>query len=286
MKKLITILFSITILSITSQVQPDFRGIYIDNAQDIVGNQFKEDSLLRWCTKNKLNEITLYGSLVGNTKNSILSSFIGKAFGLYGINTSLISSNTLTAISEYKYYKTYPNKFNSIVTEYEFWNKGYSYTIFKDQLKYLKSINDSSKGLIKRYVYLSKFIDAENIVTDEATIAQRVVGNCDKILLVNYTNDSYKISSTIITKLKRLALTSYQLNKTIDIIILFNINNNKLIDPNIYDYFATNKGNHQFIDAYNNFKSGFDKENISHKSNIKLVGFQLYRYSNAKLARP
>jgi hypothetical protein len=68
-------------------------------------------------------------------------------------------------------------------------------------------------------------------------------------------------------------------------VILFNVNANS-VDPSLYDYFSATMGNHPFMDAYAKFKADYDNVNFAHKSSVRLIGFQLYKYSAAFSARP
>ena len=86
--------------------------------------------------------------------------------------------------------------------------------------------------------------------------------------------------STIImfSKFKYIILTA-------QVVILFIVNTSSG-DPNIFNYFDVSSGNHEFMDAYNNFMTGYEAATIDHKDHLDIIGYQIYRYSNAKLARP
>ncbi len=269
---------------------PSFRGVYVDNFLGMLGKPAAEDSLLNWCLKNDLNAISLYdaASAVATPANAtLLNSFIGKAQAApFHIHVSVVASNITIAVNEYtRYYKLFPNKFRAITTEYEFWNNGKSYTTFCDKLSYLQAIHDSTSGALKRQIYFSQFEDAQGIVTDEDSIAQKMVSSADKIFLVNYMPDAYEMTGTTLNKLKKIAAAAHALNKPIEIVILFNVNHNS-VDPSLYNYFSIAGSNHRFADAYTTFKAEYDAENFSHKSYVRLIGFQLYRYSAAVKARP
>ncbi len=267
-----------------------FRGVYIDGFSTQIGNIVKEDSILNWCLKNNLNEISLYSiNTILNMSNGsiLLNSFINKAKNApYYINVSFVAASLSTTTKEYtNYYLSQPNKFSAITTEYEFWNTGNSFTTFSGQLQYMNSINSSTSGAIKRQIYLSKFVDASGIITQDSTIAEQIVSSSDRIFLVNYSNNAYNLSSTTLNKIKIIANASHKLNKVTEIIILFNLNQNS-VDPNIFSYFSINGSNHLFIDAYSKFKNDYNSANFTNKSFIKLNGFQLYNYTWAKNARP
>ncbi len=269
---------------------PPFRGVYIDKFLSILGRQSGEDSLLDWCVNHDLNAISLYNAatVVGSSSSAAqLNSFIAKAKASpYNMQVALVATNQTISANEYTlYYKLYANKFNAITTEYEFWNSGKSYTVFKNHLKYLEAIRDSTGGVLERQVYVSQFEDAAGLVTDEPTIVQRMVKSSDKIFLVNYTNNSYNLSSTTLNKLKKLASAAKTLNKTINIVVLFNVNTGSS-DPSIFDYVSVTGSNHPFIDAYDEFEADYSLAVFPYKSYINLIGFQIYRHSAAFQARP
>jgi hypothetical protein len=256
---------------------PQFRGLYVDRASDIVGNQLSELSLLLWCQDNNINELSLYDSatMVGNKSwAALLNLFIGSA-KTYGMNVALIASNSTIAANEYKFFQLYKNEFPTITTEYEFWNEGKSYGEFKELLRAI-----SNMSRLKRHVYFSQFRDGAGVVTDEATIAQRVVGGSDRIFLVNYNERAYNLSGSTLGKLKKLALAAKQLGKVVDIVILFNVNKDSS-DPNVYDYYSvTGEG------MFDVFKMQYNAATIPNKSHLNLIGYQLYKYSQAIKARP
>lgn len=255
----------------------EFRGLYVDKAADIIGQRSQEAILLNWCNDNNINEISLYDSatMIDNKATAKqLNDFIGRA-KVSDINVALIASNAVIAANEYKHYQGYSNKFSAITTEYEFWNEGKSYTVFKEQLKQMVGMTG-----LKSQVYFSQFRDGAGIVTDEATIAQRMVLGSDRILLANYSTKAYNLSGSTLGKLKKLALAAKQIGVVQDIVILFNVNKDSA-DPNVYDHYAANGGG-----IYDCFKAQYDAAVFSNKSHLNLIGYQLYKYSSAKAARP
>jgi hypothetical protein len=213
--------------------------------------------------------------MVGNkVRATALNDFIGRAKAS-GINVALIASNSTIAANEYKFFQAYKNEFPAITTEYEFWNEGKSYFEFKEQLRQMAFMPD-----LKKQVYFSQFRDGEGIVTDEATIAQRVVGSSDRIFLVNYSDKAYNLSGSTLGKLKKLALAAKQVGKVADIVILFNVNKDSS-DPNIYDYYAAHGAG-----MFDTFKDWYTSTQFANKAHLNLIGYQLYKYSLALSARP
>lgn len=268
---------------------PSFRGVYIDGFSTKIGIQSSEDSILNWCLKNNLNEISLYGinAIITSNKTVLLNSFIGKAKAApYNINVSFVAASATTVNNEYSnYYLTHTNKFDAITSEYEYWNSGNSFQTFQIQLNAMSSINQATSGAIKRQLYISKFVDASGIISQDTILAREVVQESDRIFLVNYSTNAYNLSSTTLSKMKTVANAAKKLNKIMDIVILFNLNRSS-VDPNIFNYVSVNGSNHAFSDAYTKFKTDYNAVSFSNKTSLNIVGFQLYNYSEASLARP
>ena len=265
-----------------------FRGVYIDKFDSKLGNKASEDSVLDWCIKNNLNQISLYsvGNILTQGKASLLNNFIGRASAApYNINVSVAAASLNTATNEYNYYTNYPNKFSGITTEYEYWNGGNSFSTFQSEINYMSSIHQVTGSAIKRQLYISKFTDASNAATADTTIARCLVQNADKIFVVNYVTNAYNLSNSTLNKIKTIANASKKLNKVTEVVILFSVNQNST-DPNLYNYFSVTGSNHAFADAYNKFKTDYNALTFTNKTSVNLVGYQLYNYSNASSARP
>jgi len=46
-------------------LNPLYRGLYVDNFDAILGDTSQENSLLRWCKKNKIKTTSLYNAIRG-----------------------------------------------------------------------------------------------------------------------------------------------------------------------------------------------------------------------------
>ena len=265
-----------------------FRGVYINDFDSKIGNKSSEDSVLDWCIKNNLNQISLYGvgSILTQGKASLLNNFIGRESAEpYNISVSVVAASLNTATNEYNYYNNYPNKFTGITTEYEYWNGTNSFTTFLAEINYMSSIHQATSGDIKRQLYISKFTDASNASTVDTTIVRQLVQNADRIFVVNYVTNAYNLSNSTLNKIKLIANASKKLNKVTEIVILFSVNQYST-DPNLYSYFSVNGSNHAFADAYNKFKTDYNATSFTNKTSVNIIGYQLYNYSNASSARP
>ncbi|CAM1344960.1 hypothetical protein [Tenacibaculum amylolyticum] len=280
------------------------KGIYINDFlhDGILGDTIKEDALLAWCHTNGFNNIYLYniGAILSGSSKQFLDPFVQKAHNYQnGIDVTFVSAGFGTSFSNIEsYHDQYSNLPKGIVSEIEFWNGGMNYT--SDYLPWIHKLNSlkfdipngqstpRNPNIIKRF-YIGKIKNSGQ--APSLTIAKELVTHHDEILLANYHSNAYNLSTSTSTnsiknRLRLLALAGNELNKTVNIVILFNVNQNSS-SPHIWSYFDINNGNHNFEDTYTNFYNDFlVAQDIPYKQFLNLKGFGIYRYSDAKSARP
>lgn len=287
------------------QKMPVHRGIYIDDflTGSILGNIPEENKLISWCLQNNFNQIYLYnihGILLNPTKKVELDAFVEKVHSLYPkkMHVTFVSGGMTSLNNTIQYHKDYHNHPKGVVSEIEFWNSGGSFTTFKawmNQLDNLKSaipfgyLTPLNPNLKKRF-YIGKIKDNEGIYTNEQ-VAEHLVINHDEIFLANYHTEAYNLSASeapnsIKNRLRLLAETGYNLNKKVNIVILFNVNTASEA-ADIYNYFDVTAGNHEFHEAFESFMTDFlNATDIPYKDFLKMKGYGIYKYSEAKAARP
>ena len=169
------------------------RILYVDQFFNILGNEIKEDNLLKFTQENGFDKIILYDlhkvnkayPLADVTKNNILAKFIRKAkvdFGLKEVGGSGESGSFfITAIDAYnKSRKSPEEKFDAYNLEYEYWkpdesseggyycknylkkngkscNRSGTFNFFLKSLATMKSLARKSKHPIKVEAYVGKF---------------------------------------------------------------------------------------------------------------------------------
>lgn len=113
----------------------------------------------------------------------------------------------------------------------------------------------------------------------------------DEIFLTNYHSDAWNLSgstaeNSIVNKLNLLAQAGLELNKEVNIVILFNVYQMSP-SPEIWDYFATTGMDNEFENAYVEWSTEYNAStDISNKEFLNIKGFGIYRYSDAINARP
>jgi hypothetical protein len=276
-------------------------SLYVNKFDTIIGDTAKENVLLNWAKKEGFNGLYLYGvsgMITNSTSRALLNTFVGKAQAApFYFTISFVAASDATANNYYNLYYTnvaYPNKFNAINTEYEYWNtsapNNTSFDIYLTLLNSITNMNAlTTSPKIQRNLYVYQFSDA-NYVNNvspnyypNTSILTYLINNNDKILIANYhTNAGTIISPLLVTKLNELSAQANALGKIANVEILYNVNNTSA-SPNIYAYCATNP----FITAYNNFITNYNASvSITNKANLRIVGYSYYRYTEAKLARP
>ncbi|HHB78356.1 MAG TPA: hypothetical protein ENK85_03900 [Saprospiraceae bacterium] len=287
-----------------SEIVPTHRGVYVnDFVNDVIlGDVAKEDSLIDWTQRNGLNHLYLYNThqilVTDTTLRPKLSTFIAKCKNLsHPIKVTLVSGGHSSAEAMAPYYDMRYTDPDGMVSEIEFWNGSGSFDNFLSWTSILSDIrmtlypnmlHPRDPDLQRRY-YVGKIKDAAGVY-DSMQVAKHLVLAHDQIFLANYHNNAYELSNSstpngIRARLQLLANAAYSENKKAHLVILFNVRQDSPA-PNIFSYFDVNDGNHTFLQAFESFKSDFNNFAMDHKDMIVLDGFGIYRYSDARVARP
>ncbi len=289
--------------------KPPRAGLYVNQFDTMIGDTSKENTLLRWAKKEGFNCLYLYGVsgiISSSATRSLLNSFIGRAKSSpFYFSISFVAASSGTANNYYNLYYTntsYPNKFDAINSEFEFWNcsgatsSPTNFTNFLPLLNTMNTINSNTfTPKVTRNIYVGDFVDSSPCknesgpVTPYTTTAilTEIINKHDKILITNYhTNADYSgvtpISPYLVAKLNALSSQANAMSKIANVEILYNVRTAST-SPNIYSYCVSNT----FISAYNNFIAKYNASTaITNKANLRIVGYSYYRYTDAKLARP
>ncbi|CAL2107482.1 conserved hypothetical protein [Tenacibaculum sp. 190524A02b] len=281
------------------------RGIYINGFRDsILGDSIKETYLLNWCNLNKFNEITLYtvnAILNGNNSEEIenLANFINRAHVGYNLDVSF-SAVGKEAIENIRDYQTSQsnvlNRADGIFSEYEFWNPNDIDANFKYFDKVLtKTLNKTNRDMGEGWeenIYVKDFTDSGGEYSEKRVITKIVnylrSGDNNRIGLVNYRSNAQNFPSSSTSSyyqtFEKIADIAAKRKKVTNVIVLFMTREDRT--PTLFDYFATAGQNNDFDSAFISFKQGFLNSAIANKQYINLMGYQIYRYSDSKKAKP
>ncbi|CAL2092806.1 hypothetical protein [Tenacibaculum sp. 190524A02b] len=279
------------------------RGIYINGFRDsILGDSIKETYLLDWCAVNNFNEITLYtvSAILNNSSETIqLANFVNKAHTNYNLDVSFaaVSKEVIEKIVTYQNSQVNTlNKADGIFSEYEFWNYNDPDTNFEyfDRVltKTLQQTNTAMGEGWEENIYVKNFIDSGDRYSEKRVITKIVnylrTGDNNRLALVNYRTNAQNFPSSSTSSyyqtFEAIANAAAKRKKVTNVIVLFMTREDRT--PTLFDYFATAGQNNDFDSAFISFKQGFLNSAIANKQYINLMGYQIYRYSDSKKAKP
>jgi len=291
--------------SISIGLLAEHRGVYINDfyTAGILGNATLEDNLLDWVDENDFTDIYLYniGAALGDELDNDLRAFVNKAHNQSSyVKVSFVSAGFGDSFTEIEGYHDgrKDSRPDGIVSEIEFWNGTMNYA--DNYAPWISKVNDLkftpppgemvplNPGITRQF-YIGKIKDAG--MPPSLVIAKDLVIHHDEIFLTNYHTDAWQLSgstaeNSIVNKLNLLAQAGMELNKDVNIVILFNVYQMSP-SPEIWDYFATSGMDHEFEDAFVEWSTEYDASTaITNKEFLKIKGFGIYRYSDAKMARP
>lgn len=282
---------------------PNYKGIYIDSFDGIVGNTFKEDSLLHYLQDSSFNSIICYrmsnvvSATLTSTKNTTLANFLKRARTQFGIKNVIASSESYDTfknlIGPYNRSRTDSlERFNYYYLEFEFWNvhstspvssanNGYYCTNYLSP----KGYNCDTSGAFSYYKKMLKSLDS--LATKDGIRSATYVGNpnqgqckfiastVDLLFCDNYTTSVSNIFADVKTLFTYFGSTS----KTLQIVPIF-----ASYSPGgnfLGDWLSkAPAGPHSEKGVYYSyFLPRFNAETGAWKSKLNLVGYQWYRYS-------
>ncbi|CAL2107481.1 hypothetical protein T190115A13A_40003 [Tenacibaculum sp. 190524A02b] len=279
------------------------RGIYVNSFEkDILGKNFEETYLLNWCKHHKFNELTLYtvSSILNDSlKTRKLKEFVKKAHQDYHLKVSFVVANTQVIHKIVAYQDTQENSLSmcdGIFSEYEFWNSNTDSVSFEyfntGILQTLKDVPVTNSTNWKENIYVYNFKDAagvyspQNVAKKSVNYLKSDVQN-NRLVLVNYRKNAQNFpsdtTSSYYKRIQSIANLAARKKTPINVIMLYNTR--KDTNSSLFRYLKDNTDK-SFENVYTNFKNGFLNSNITNKEYFNLIGYQMYRYSDSKLAKP
>lgn len=260
-------------VNLRMNIVPTYKGMYVDNFFLIYGDTAKENKLLRYCQKYSYNALTIYDlDIVFNgTKNNYpaLSKFIKKARTQYGIKEIVAVRETgsqfTNSTNNYNISRVDTNeRFTGFNLEKEWWNNACTFTTYSSYLKTMYTVAQASTPKLKSETYIGWFANPTGQDVKQAT---KLITYTNRILVHDYrTAPDFLYLEDRLTALNTAAKN---LNKTVDIIIIFSA------EPVfMQNYYKTNTLN----DAYNALYQQYLLSTID-KSNINIIGYQIFCYT-------
>lgn len=255
----------------------EYRGLYIDSVSYIIGDTLKENNLLRWCKRHKINSLSYYDlkRVMTTGKASHLASFLKLARTTYGIkeNTAIVGSEVFINSYLDTFNRSKPDtlqRFNAINLEREWWNNHGNFESYIAILKKLNLWARKQQPAVLTEEYIGWF---KNPRGQELYMANELLKNSDRVLVHAY--QEHLSFNYVLSRLSYLGKAAQSQNKLFPVVIIFSA------EPKFMgNYF--NK--HNIEDAYQIIVKGYENASFPGKNNIKLIGYQLFDYSYMKAA--
>lgn len=297
-------LLSILIITITAGFTALYgqRAMYVDDFDEILGDQAKEEQLLSYAKCNNITKLLLYDlyhihqqqDLTQVATNGTLARFIERAKLVYGITEMAATGENASfyqnVIDPYNNSRSFAfERFDVYNLEFEFWNSSlYSpggvycqdylnngtygcnaagaLQFYDDQLAILDVITQSSSNPVILETYVSSYIStaAVNIIAGYSSVK--------RVLIASYVNDpisAFVCAPASPTHLVLKDFGSNSSNRAIDISIIYSS------EPN---FMQTWLEKNSMVDAENTFTGAYNGCTGAWKANITLMDFTYFAY--------
>lgn len=271
-----------------------YKGLYVDGFDKILGNKVKEDSLLNYCKANGFNALTTYKTkdiavkykITQASKGAtILAAFIKRAKRDYAIVSFAMSSEQVSTFANIVAIyndsrKDTTERVNAFNFEFEYWNPhstapdGYyckkylkaagcncdtsgAFLFYRKQLAELSKL--AAKQQVKLEVYVGKPTEGQ---------AQVIAKLINRLLLDCYLKDPAKGYKRATQRLSYFNSAG----TTLQVIPIWGSTN---------EFMGGWLKDHALQEADALFLNEFQKE-ISAYPNLSIAGFQWYKYSTMK----
>jgi hypothetical protein len=257
-----------------------YQGIYVDHYPEMAGDVNKETDFLRWCQKYGFNVLTIYGIhqvLSSPRLSRALADFIHRAKTGYGIKqVSAVVTKAATVTGPIDAYDNdranRQNRFDYTNLELEWWNNAADFGQYDSELEQMKNWGMKQSPAVPNEEYIGWF---KNPAGEDSVMAASLVQHSSRILLHDYQQNF--TFSYIQPRLEWIGKAARAQGKIMPVIIIFNAK------PEFSAaYFST----HPFADAYQWVADAWHTADFPGKSNIQLIGFQLYNQSFARQCKP
>jgi|GEM_PF-2240951 len=277
--------FLLFIFLSASSFAQNVRGFYVNGFDAILGNASSETTLLTYAQANNYNYMCLYSlgsvDLTNTTKKNQLASFISRAKTQYGITQVGAAGEIYSFFSNYiipynQGRSTASEKIDVLNFEFEFWIAS---TIAEQYCSQYLVPNGYSCDSAGAFAFAkTQFSQIDNAAAANGLISEVYFGwpnkgqmqwfaqRADRLLLHAYrTSDS-----DIYTYTKTRLADAASVNSLVNVMIIFS-------SESIYmgPWLQT----HSITQPYTTYSAGLAAETATWKDNIKLIGYQWFKYS-------
>lgn len=277
------------------------KGFHVNNFKEILGQENKEDELLRFAEKNGFNYLLLYNMYfinkhlydLSNPEESIvLANFIKKAKTQYGIQEIGVvgeKAASFTWTQDYQKDYEYKKKFRIDVyhLEFEFWNTKLIQDYYCEA--YLESA-DLDCTVAGAFEFYQQELDKMGLMTEKNNLrCETYIGNisteqcawigqsCDRVLVHYYRKSDLYNNGNSIYQFKDYRVRSLTPpSGRISILPLFSAGND-FMGP----WLADNPKEKAYI-TYLTGQDGYDEQKGDWKEHLLIDGYHWYRYTDLK----
>jgi hypothetical protein len=257
----------------------EYKGIYVDNLQQIVGNGRQEDDFLGWAKEHSFNALTLYNmkAVLGDPAlRKALPKFILKARAQGISEVTAVVSNGTTAVGLVDSYnhsqRDHHSAFDNINLELEWWNRACTFDQYKAYLESIRNWGQLQRPAILNEEYIGWF---KNPTGEDSLMAAALVEKSDRILVHDYQQNL--TFSYLQPRLDWIGRAAGAQGKVMPIIIIFNAK---------AEFMGSYFSQHKFSDAFQSVVAAFQQAQFPGKANVRLIGYQIYNQSAARLCKP
>jgi hypothetical protein len=257
----------------------EYKGIYVDNLQQIVGNNRLEDDFLHWAKDHSFNALTLYNmkAVLGDPAlRKALPTFIRKARAQGIREITAVVSNAVVATGLVDSYNRnqpdHQSAFDNVNLELEWWNKACTFDQYKSYLEIIRNWGQQQRPAICNEEYIGWF---KNPTVEDSLMAAALVETSDRILVHDYQENL--TFSYLQPRLDWIGKAARAQGKVMPIIIIFNAKT---------EFMGSYFTQHPFSDAFRSVMDEFQQAQFPGKANVRLIGYQIYNQSAGRLCKP
>jgi hypothetical protein len=273
-----------TLLTTSPPVTITYRGLYVDGFKSILGDTSKENFLLNWCVNNNFTALSLYdlNQIMDIPARVVeLVQFIQKARITFGINQIAAVRGTSANFIQNAQYDSSRTDLNERFSVYnlknEWWNDGpvCNFTCYTSILQTMKTYAKRATLSITAEAYIGWFKNPDG---QELNQANALVNFLDRIMVHDYQKSPHL--SYMTSWLSFLGQAAKNQSRIMDVIVIFSA------EPDfMFNYFNVTSQNNSFEDAYVDILNQFNATSFDFKDHIRLIGYQIFAYSYAYMAR-
>lgn len=277
--------------------RPPFRGVYLNDLDQVLASARETDRLLLWLEANDFNSISCYdlGTIFDTAGASAdLASFIARARREAGVvHVGAVHSDARSFSGPTLRYQTgrptAAERFDAFHLEHEWWNGAGSFADTVRRLQTMTSVAHAQQPPLVTEEYLGWFQnpgdDDGNGVPDFTApeMAAAIVRHSDRIMIHDYRRSpdfSYMES-----RLRLLSNAAADAGRDVDVVVIFSAETAAADGPD-NDFMGRYFQTHTFDEAWTDLQAQIDDASPAATAHLNFIGYQVFASRQAMAARP